>query len=117
MTERRQPWSMPLVGPGDLCAMKACVHASAYLAFIVLSFWALVTYLAVNLWLRGYGYQSKDTLQSKTWSFSPQEYLRHILKYTKHKYATICHCFYAKSVQKYDKIYNPLNTIITVQYY
>ena len=25
-------------GPGDLCAMKACVHASAHLAYIVLSF-------------------------------------------------------------------------------
>ena len=54
-----------VTGPGDLCAMKACVHASAHLAFIMLSFWALVTYLAVNLWLRGYGYQSKDTIQSK----------------------------------------------------
>ena len=35
-------------GPGDLCAMKACVHASAHLAFIMLSFWALGTYLAIN---------------------------------------------------------------------
>ena len=104
-------------GPGDLCAMKACVHASAYLAFIMLSFWALVTYLAVNLWLRGYGYQSKDTLQFKTRSFSSYKYLQPISKYTKRKYATICHCFYAKSVQKQNKVYNPLNTIITVQYY
>ena len=51
-----------ILGPGDLCAMKTCVHASAYPAFIVLSFGALVTYLTINLWLRGYGYQSKDTL-------------------------------------------------------
>ena len=62
---------VPCLGPGDLCAMRACVHASACLAFIMLSFWALVTYLAVNLWLRGCGYQSKETLQSKTWTFSP----------------------------------------------
>ena len=61
---------VPNMGPGDLCAMKACVHASAHHAFTVLTFWALVAYLAINLWLRGYGYQSKDTLQSKTRSFS-----------------------------------------------
>ena len=36
-------------GPGDLCAMKACVHASARHAFIMLTFWALVAYLAINL--------------------------------------------------------------------
>ena len=69
ITERSREVGTPITSRAlfilglEICAQwKACVHASAYLAFIVLSFWALVTYLAVNLWLRGYGYQSKDTL-------------------------------------------------------
>ena len=63
-------------GPGDLCAMRACVHASARLAFIMLSFWALRHYLAVHLWLKGYGYQHKDTLGSKKWRSSLEDYLQ-----------------------------------------
>ena len=100
------------VGPGDLCAMRACVHASAYLAFIMLSFWALVAYLAINLWLRGCGCQSKDTPESKSWPFSIYNHIQRIHKYTTCIYSGIRHCSNAKSVQKenntpnYIKCYN-----------
>ena len=88
--------------------MKACVHASAHHAFIMLTFWALVAYLAINLWLRGCGYQSKDTPESESWPFSIYNHLQLIHKYTTCKYARIRHRSHAKSVQKEN---NTLNCI------
>ena len=87
-------------GPGDLCAMKACVHASAHHAFIMLTFWALVAYLAINLWLRGCGCQCKGTPESKPWPFSIYSHLQLIQKYATCKYAGIHRYSHAKSIQK-----------------